>query len=182
MGTDKAFLLYKGRPFVAVIADEMLKITGDVLVVIGNKEESVFRKVLGDRIRIIADSYYLTNPMGGMLSTFRRVSNEYVAFVPCDVPLMKSEVIAFLHEAAMGHSAAVPRWENGHIEPLCAVYKARQSEEAGLRVLDRGTLSCAHLVAELRDVNFVPVEELRRFEPSLGFLRNVNRREDLLAL
>jgi len=182
MGTDKAFLLYKGRPFVAVIAEEMLKVAGDVLVVIGNKDGSSFRRVLDDRIRVIADSYYLTNPIGGMLSTFREVRNEYVAFVACDVPLMKSDVISFLHDAARGHSAAVPRWENGHVEPLCAVYNVQQSEEAGLKAFDRGNLSCAHLVGELQDVNFVPVEELRRLEPSLGFLRNVNRREDLLAL
>jgi molybdopterin-guanine dinucleotide biosynthesis protein A len=182
MGTDKAFLPYNGRPFVAIIAEEMLKVSGDVLVVIGNKDESSFRKVLDERIRVVPDSQYLTNPMGGMLSTFQRVSNEYVSFVACDVPLMKSEVIRFLYESARGHSAAVPRWESGEIEPLCAVYNVRQSEEAGLKARDRGTLSCGHLVAELRDVNFVPVDSLRRFEPGLAFLKNVNHKEDFLAL
>lgn len=182
MGTDKAFLPYKGRPFVTIIAEEMLKISSDVLVVIGNKDESNFRKVLDDRIRVVPDSRYLTNPMGGMLSTFGEVRNDYVAFVACDVPLMKSEVIRFLYESAGGHSAAVPRWETGEIEPLCAVYNVRQSEEAGLKTLNGGTVSCGRLVAELRDVNFVPVSDLRRFEPGLAFLRNVNHREDFLAL
>jgi len=182
MGTDKAFLEYRGRPFVSVIAEEMFKVSSEVLVVIGRKEESKFRSVLDKRAKVINDSYDFVNPMAGMLSAFPRVSKDYVAFVGCDAPLMKASVIEFLHRAAIGHSGAVPRWENGQIEPLCAVYNASQAEKAGLEALARREVGCSYLIALLKDVNYVQVEGLRRFDPNLAFLRNVNFREDYLAL
>jgi molybdopterin-guanine dinucleotide biosynthesis protein A len=182
MGTDKAFLLYKGRPFVSVIADELLKVSSDVFVVVGDKDRSSFSKIVDPRAKVIADSYALANPMGGMLSTFRLVSNEYAAFVACDTPLMKSEVVEFLHQAAKGHSAAIPRWDNGDIEPLCAVYNVHEAEAAGLKALSEGRVGGRYLISGLQDAVFVPVESLRRFDRDLAFLKNINYREDLMDL
>ena len=182
MGTDKAFLRYHGTPFVSMITDELLKASSDVMAVIGKKASAEFESVLDPRVAIVKDSYDLENPMGGMLSALPRARNEYVAFLACDTPFVRAEVVRFLHQAALGRSAAVPVWEDGRIEPLCSVYNVRQATEAGLKALDDNRIGCKHLVSHLEGVNYVRVEELRRLDHDLVSLMNVNTRAEFESL
>lgn len=182
MGTDKAFLEYRGRPFIALITEEMLKVSDEVLVMIGRKEEPKFRTVLDKKVEVANDSLHLTNPIGGMLSSFPLLNNDYAAFLACDTPFVRAEVITFLHQSALGHDAAIPVWEDSRIEPLCAVYNVQRAHEAGLRALAENRPSCNHLIHFLKDVRYVEVDALRRFDPGLASLRNVNSREEFRAL
>jgi len=182
MGTDKAFLLYRGSPFVTMITDEMLKTSDDVLVVVGRKDSREFSSILDPSVRVLNDTYDLENPMGGMLSAFRSVKNSYVAFLACDTPFVRAGVIEFLHRAAVGRTAAVPLWEDGRIEPLCAVYDVARAEAAGLKALAENSLGCRYLIRHLEGVNYIKVEDLRRLDPDLVSLRNVNTRAEFDSL
>jgi len=182
MGTDKAFLDYRGKTFVALITEEMLRVSGDVLVLIGAKEEEKFRAVLDSRVKVARDSLYLTNPLGGMLSSVSLVSNDYAAYLACDAPFVKADVIDYLHRCCTGHDAAVPIWPDRRIEPLCAVYRVQQAQQAGLKAVSSNQPSIRDLVSFLRDVSYVRVDELKRFDPILESLRNVNSMEEYKAL
>lgn len=182
MGTDKAFLEYRGKPFITLITSEMLKVSNEVVVMIGSKEVQKFREVLDKRVKVAKDSEYLSNPVGGITSSLPLLSNGFVAFLACDIPLIRAEVISSLNQSAIGHDAAVPTWEDGRIEPLCAVYNVRKAKAAGKKTLAEKKPDCKQFVHNLRDVVFVDVAALRRFDPDLLSFSNVNSREEFGAL
>lgn len=184
MGSDKAFLVHEGRKFVQIISAEMLKISNEVMVVIGNKDRKAFEAVIDPHVKIINDEFEIRNPMGGMLSAIPRLSHPYVAFLACDTPLVKSSVIRFLYEKAVGHSAAIPIWNDKKkgLEPLCAVYNTRETEKAGLEALRKNKIGCKNLISFLSDVEYVDVERLKELDPKLVSLINVNFMDDLKLL
>lgn len=182
MRSDKAFLSHAGRPFISWIAEQAALVSIDIMVVIGNKDRSVFEPVVDPRVRIVNDTYTVRSPLGGMLTAFEIFGKGYVAVLACDIPLVRADVIRFLLSEAIRHSAAVPRWDSGRIEPLCAVYYAEEALGAGRKAVESGLFSCHDMINVLRDVNYVPVSRLRAFDPSLGSLQNVNTQDDFLKL
>ena len=183
MGHDKAFLTHKGRQFISIISEKMLEISSDVIVAIGAKEPRTFESALEKRVRILNDNQYLMNPMGGILSALARTRNEYTAIVACDSPLVKTEVIRFLFEEARYADAAVPIWEDGYrIEPLCAVYNAKEAVRAGMAALEDGKIGPKHMVSYLREVKYLPMSRLRTYDPQLSSFLNINTQDDYLRL
>lgn len=178
MGTDKALLQYNGVPFIKIIVDEMKSVASDVAVVVGKKSPTEYRSILGDNVELMADDFELDNPMGGMLTAFGRMKNQYVAVLACDSPFPNSRAVEFLFEQAIGHSAAIPAWDESKVEPLCAVYNAIESSKAGLEALKVGQIGCKHLISHLPDPRFVSVSSLRVFDEDLSFLKNINSKED----
>ena len=182
MGTDKALLLYNGVPLIKIIVDEMKLIASDIAVVVGKKNPTDFRATLGTNVELIADDFELDNPMGGMLTAFSHMKNQYVAVLACDSPFANSRAVKFLFEQAVGHSAAIPAWDENKLEPLCAVYNAIESRKAGLEAMKVGQIGCKHLISHLSDPRFVNVSRLRVFDGELSFLRNINSKEDYGSL
>ncbi len=185
MGSDKAFLLHEGRPFVASIASEMLKVSDDVLVMIGRKPREEFEAALSREIKVLNDDKYIENPVGGVLSAFAHARHAHAAVVACDSPLVKADVIEYLFQALQGHSAAVPLWEAENkltMEPLCAVYNVAEAKRAIVQVVREGRMTPKHIVLLLEDVLYVDVSQLRLVDPSLDSLVNVNTRGDYTAL
>lgn len=178
LGSDKAFLSFEGVPFIKRITDEMLKISEDVAVVIGKKNRIAFESILNPSVKILNDELDLANPMSGMLTMCKRNEKKHTAFVGCDMPLLKSEVIGLLFGKLEEHSAAVPIWEDGNVEPLCAVYNTKEALEAGSIALREGRIGCKNLILHLRDVLYFNVSDLRSVDPCLDSLKNVNSKED----
>lgn len=182
MGSDKALLKYKGEEFIRLISSEMSKVSDEVIIAIGRKDTAPFASVLGSDVRIIKDEHYLGNPVGGIISASEKITHAYSAFIGCDTPFMKSEVVRVMHQCAIGHSAAIPIWENGDLEPLCAVYNAKDAMRAGLAALDKGKLGCKNLISFLPSPVYVKIEEIRKVDPELVSLKNVNTMEDYRSL
>ncbi|MEM3833308.1 MAG: molybdenum cofactor guanylyltransferase [Thermoprotei archaeon] len=112
MGKNKAFLEYRGRPFISLIVREMLKVSEELVVVIGSKSRSKFESMLTDRsVKFVNDEHQFANPLGGMLSGFNQISQDYAPIIPCDSPLINCRVVEFLFGEARHHSAAVSIWD-----------------------------------------------------------------------
>lgn len=186
MGSDKAFLKYNGQPFIEIISNEMLKISADVMVMVGRKEKKQFQSVVDKLVKVVEDEYYIENPMGGMISAIPHLSNPYVSFLACDTPLMKCNVIELLAEKARNHSAAVVTWDsadkNRSSEPLSGVYNVQEIRAASTEAIKKGLIGCKKLISLLSDVNYVDIMELRKIDPLLTSLINVNSKSDLEQL
>lgn len=190
MGKDKAFLKL-GQEFVYRIANEMLKVSSDLIVVIGKKEkepfEAVFKNLEFDghdpaSVRILNDEYDLQNPVGGILTGLENAKYEYAAIVGCDMPLLNSQVINLLSREANGYDCAVPVREGGETEPLCGVYAARQTIDAGLLAISDNLIGPKHLLSYIPQVNYVKVSALHCIDPNLDSLLNINYPSDYEAL
>ena len=181
LGKDKAFLTLNGIPFITIVSAELSKVCDDVLVVIGNKEEAGFREALPrDSVLVVKDNYDFKNPVSGILTACELAKNPYIALIGCDMPLIRSEVIAYLYLSALEHSAAVPIWEDGRREPLCSVYNAKQFREAARRMDRIG--GCAEMLGYLENLVLVPVSSIRRIDPQLDSLKNINSKADYDSL
>ncbi len=187
MGRDKAFLEYDPGSFIYRIASEMLKISDDLMVVIGKKDKTQFEHALeglkGDgpedafdqRLRILNDQYDLQNPLGGMLTGFVNARNRYAAIVGCDMPLIKSSVFEYLYSHVFGYDCCIPiNEENHNVEPLCSVYNVKRSIEASFLAIEDGKVGPKHFVSYLSRVNYVPISKIRAIDPNLDSIVNIN--------
>ena len=182
MQSDKAFLVYRGSSFISRIVAEASRVCENILVVIGEKEKGKFEADLGKRARVVNDAHHPGSPLAGMLTAFDLLKDGYAAVIACDTPLVKGEVLEALRDLAVSHSAAVPLWESGKIEPLCSVYHVGEAREASVKAIEAGRLKCRDMISLLPDVNYVPVAGLRMIDPSLESLINVNTPGDFSAL
>lgn len=185
MGSDKAFLLHEGKPFIHAVASEMSKISDDVLVLIGNKTKQEFEMVLGKDVSVLNDDDYAENPLGGIRSAFAHAKHSAAAIVPCDTPLLKADVISYLFSILRDHSAVVPVHEKKDrmsMEPLCAVYNVSEGKEAIMQTLYEGLATPKNMVLQMKDVLYISVSELAAVDPSLGSFVNINTPDEYSAL
>src|SRR5271166_1090294 len=82
-GEDKAFLVLNGLPFITRISDQMLLVSDDVLLVIGNKDEKRFANTVSENVGIAKDAYDFGTPVSGMLTACELAKYPYIAFVGC---------------------------------------------------------------------------------------------------
>ncbi|MDI9619543.1 MAG: NTP transferase domain-containing protein [Candidatus Nezhaarchaeota archaeon] len=181
MGRDKTFLTVKGVPMIKRVANSALSVSHEVIIVVGGKR--VLKKlsnVVGGEVTIAEDEEKGWGPLMGILSGCRKSRAEYVAVIPCDAPFINPRVLMELFKRAEGHDAAIPRWPNGYIEPLHSVYRREVIIGVADELLKKGSRSMIHMVNMLKDVVFVPVEELKLIDYNLLTFFNVNTPRDLL--
>lgn len=176
---DKAFLKVGGNTLIGRVVERFEK--AQRLIISCKKGKRKLRKMFPEA-EVVGDEHREEGPLIGLLSALPLVETKYVAVLPCDHPHMKVQVLNFLLERAEGHEAAVPRWPNGYLEPLVAVYDAVKLKEAARRVWSRGLMKLSLVIDELTDVVFVPMEEIREVDPELESFVNINSPDDLESI
>jgi molybdopterin-guanine dinucleotide biosynthesis protein A len=112
-----------------------------------------------------------------MLSAFERVRYKYAFVIACDSPLIHKDLVEHLYFKALSYSAAIPVWDETDpmtCEPLCGVYEVEEMKHKITQAVRSGTMGCKRAVSILQDVRYVPVSELKVFDPMLNSLLNVN--------
>lgn len=182
MGKDKALLPVKGVPMIKRVVDVALKISSEVIIVTnGRRSSKNISNVIGDGVTIIEDEERGWGPLMGILTGCKKARAEYVAVVPCDAPFLNPKVLSELFKRAEGHDAAIPLWPNGFLEPLHSVYKREAVLKVVEELIKKGSRSIVHLIESLKDVIYVPIEELKLIDEKLLTFFNVNTPRDLLT-
>jgi molybdopterin-guanine dinucleotide biosynthesis protein A len=89
---------------------------------------------------VIPDSYPGLGPLAGIEAALGATAAESNLVVACDMPNIRAAALEELF--AMGGDVAVPRHEDGKLEPLCAVYsrrchpRLREMLESGVRAVN----------------------------------------------
>jgi molybdopterin-guanine dinucleotide biosynthesis protein A len=119
------------------------------------------------------------NALSAIFSAFKSSRAEHCLLVNERVPLLKPNVVLALYDAAQGYDLSIPKWENGNIEPMLAVYRGK----ALLRLVsslktsfkDDVDSEMKSLADQLFDVNYVSVEgKLKELDPELDSFMKVN--------
>src|SRR4030067_1274178 len=84
-----------------------------------------------------------------------------------------------LFELCVGRSAVIPRWPNGQIEPLHAVYQVAPAMAAAEAAVAAGRLDMRGMIERLRGVRFVSTLAIQEFDPELRSFFNINTPLDL---
>ena len=182
LGEDKSLVLLANKPLVQYVLDAVEKIADEKIVAISSKAKiEVFRKAVDSDVKVVADNpqYNVHSPLVGALTGFEKACGEYSLLLSCDTPFISREVVTLLLELRVKKSAVVPRWPNGYIEPLQAVYHTQRALEAAEKTLEDGRFDMRSMVEKLRGVRYVSTLVLQQLDLELRTFFNVNTLLDL---
>jgi molybdopterin-guanine dinucleotide biosynthesis protein A len=183
MGQDKASLPFGPETLLA----RAVRLVGEVaqpVVVVAAPEQRL--PDLPDKTRIARDSVAGRGPLQGIAVGLAALASEarYAFVFPTDAPLLAPAFVRRMHQLCEGHEVTVPRLD-GRYQVLAAVYATRLHELADellradqqrlVALLDRVDVHAVSRATLLTD------EALRRADPDLNSLRNLNTWDDYQA-
>ncbi len=179
---DKCFVTLNNKPIIQHAIDNLSSVADEIIVAIRDEQQGGrIRDKIPDEIVLVFDTLKGFGPLAGVLSGLERASFPYSFVVGCDMPFINRKVVEFLFAVAErgNYDAVVPRWENGMVEPLHAVYKREPTLAAVKDSIKKGDARVFNLLLRLKSVKFLPMSEIRGIAPELKTFRNVNTLEEL---
>lgn len=172
MGEDKSRLSLGGRTFVEAAAGALRAVATRVSVVSSRAGAE------SHGLPVVEDLRAGLGALGGLHAALTSCRAEWAAVVACDLPFVTGELLArLLSECTAETDAVVPVQEDGRVQPLCALYRARVCLEQIDELIRAGELRPRVLLSRVR-ARLVAFEELRDLEGSTRFFVNVNTPED----
>jgi len=179
-GQDKGLLKLTGKPLILHILDKVSTVVDEVLVVVSSKsQEKAYTCFLKQKAKIVIDKYETQNPLVGALTGFERAQGKYSLLLPCDTPFVSSQIASFLLELCVNKDAVIPRWPNGHIEPLQAVYYTKSALNVANKAVEDKKQNMHSMIASLKKVQYVSTLVLKQIDPKLTTFFNINTPKDL---
>ncbi|MDH5793324.1 MAG: molybdenum cofactor guanylyltransferase [Candidatus Bathyarchaeota archaeon] len=179
-GQDKGLLQLANKPLIKHVLDAISTLIDEKMVVASSKVQAEnYAKVLGSDVNVLIDVDDAQSPLIGALTGFKEAHERYALLLSCDTPFVSRDVVSLLFELCINRNAVIPRWPNGYIEPLQAVYCAKPAYEAAQNALSEGKLNMQSMVDRLRSVRYVSTLVLQQLDPGLRTFFNVNTLLDL---
>lgn len=179
-GQDKGLVRLAGKPLIVHVLDRVSRVVDEVVVVVSSaSQKDALADLLIEGAKVVMENGELHGPLVGALTGFKTVQGEYSLLLPCDTPFVSSDVASFLLDLCAGRSAVIPRWPNGYIEPLQAVYHTKSALAAGRKALNEGKLDLRSMIAFLGRVRYVSTMVLQQLDPNLLTFFNINTVGDL---
>ncbi|UCD91754.1 MAG: molybdenum cofactor guanylyltransferase [Methanobacteriota archaeon] len=116
-------------------------------------------------------------PLGGIYSALKNSRYEKTIVLAGDLPHVDTRILDELSSKA-GADLVVPRWRNGHREPLCALY-SRALVLLIEQMLERGDMKISHLFDQVERIEWIDIDDLiesGRLDEDC--FRNLNRQQD----
>jgi molybdopterin-guanine dinucleotide biosynthesis protein A len=177
MGYPKAMLPFGPELMLPRVVRLLSEVVGPIVVVAARDQEL---PPLPASIQVAYDERLERGPLEGLLAGLSALGNQIdAAYVTsCDVPLLQPSFVREMIARLGEHDIAVPV-EEKYQHPLAAVY--RTSVVPRIRdLLAHDQLRPVFLFDRASTVR-VPVEELRRVDPDLQTLANLNHPADYWA-
>jgi len=179
-GQDKGLLQLANKPLIEYVLDAISTLVDEKMVVASSKVQAEnYANVLGSDVNVLIDVDDAQSPLVGALTGFKEAHGEYALLLPCDTPLVSRDVISLLFELCINRNAVIPRWPNGYIEPLQAVYCTKPAYEAAKNALSEGKLNLQSMVDRLHGVRYVSTLVLEQLDLELRTFFNINTPLDL---
>lgn len=178
---DKCFATLDNKLLIQHVIDNISGLADEIIVAARDEQQGrQIRARVADKIKLAFDTRNGFGPLSGFLSGLQQASFAYSLVIGCDMPFINESVVKFLFElASTGYDAVVPRWENGMLEPLHAVYRGEPMLVAVKDAVKRGDGIIYHVLSQLKHVCFLPVKRIREIDPELKTCRNINTPFDL---
>jgi molybdopterin-guanine dinucleotide biosynthesis protein A len=180
LGQDKALLRLGRKPLVKHVLDSVRSLVDETILVVSSPaQETDYRKYALPDTRIVVDKRDMRTPLVGAFTGFESANGEYSLVLACDVPFVSQDILSLLLDLSLNKNAVIPRWPNGHIEPLQAVYRTKAAKVASNDALDEGKLDMQAMVDRLQGIRYVSTLVLMQLDPELRTFFNVNTLMDL---
>jgi molybdopterin-guanine dinucleotide biosynthesis protein A len=176
-GGEKAFFEINGKPMIQHVVERVSDLSKELVIACRSDGKRLAK--MFPTAKVIVDKSEIRGALAGLVGGLPEIESEYTAVMTCDCPLIEPEVIKMLFERARGRGGAVPRWPNGYLEPLQAVYNTTELLKAANRAWERNDMRLTKVLKLIPDLAFVSTDELRKVDPLLKTFLNVNSPEEL---
>lgn len=187
-GSDKGLANLASKPLISHVIERIKNLVDEIVICVkSSNQQSHYAPVIPEGSRIIVDlEGFPECPLTGAMTGLSNSRGEYSIILPCDTPFISRRVVDLMFEIAVGVDAVVPRWPDGRIEPLHAVYKTRRALDSAREALSRGELRMESMIHRLRMVRYLSTIVIKEIDPKLLTFFNVNtpldlRRAEILA-
>ena len=180
-GVDKGLLKIANKSLISYVI-KIVSSTADEIFIVTNSEKKIkkYSKSANDlKIKYFLDLYDNIGPLAGILTGLINAKGKYSLIVPFDTPFISKKIIYLLIKLCENKNAVVPRWPNGHIEPLHAVYKTKLALNAARDALVHKEKKVRAMIQRINDVYYVSTNILRKYDPNLLTFFNINTPLDL---
>ena len=192
-GNESAAVLdVLGKPLILHQIETLSNFDEDVFLVANSEYQinSYYREINFPRdINFIVDDTEIIGkldvrtPMLGIYSGFKELNNlgfEKGFLLSGDMPLIKPEVIELLIKEVEGYDCCIPRWNNGFLEPLFAIYPVEKTYELAKKTIQEKNYALNSIIDKTWNINYISVEEsIKPLDQNLIGLLNVNGPIDL---
>jgi molybdopterin-guanine dinucleotide biosynthesis protein A len=179
-GQDKGLLLLANKPLIKHVMNAIGNLVNEKLVVVSSEAQAAnYVKATGLNAKILIDKQKVRCPLVGVLTGFEEAHGEYSILVPCDTPFVSREILSLLLELCPNKTAVIPRWPNGYIEPMQAVYQTKSAAKVTTEALKEGKTNMQCVIDKLHGVRYISTLVLQQLDPELKTFLNVNTALDL---
>jgi molybdopterin-guanine dinucleotide biosynthesis protein A len=179
-GEDKGVVKLAGKPLLSHVVDSVRPAVDEVVVVTSSIDRvEQYKHLVRKDVRFAVDSRESEGPLIGALTGFDFAAGRYAILLPFDTPFVSAEVVSLLFDLCVGRSAVIPRWPNGQIEPLHAVYKVAEAKAAAEAAVCEGRLDMRGMIERMRGLRFLSTLVLLEVDPGLRSFFNINTPLDL---
>jgi molybdopterin-guanine dinucleotide biosynthesis protein A len=179
LGVDKGLFRVFQKPLLAYVIEKVNPLVNEVVIVIRDRSKVEEYSRLFPLAEILTDEYDFKATISGVLTGFKKVNGEFSLLLPCDTPLVSLKLLRLLLALASGYDAVIPRWPNGYIEPLQAVYKTKTTLQTCLKSVENGDYKLRNMISRLHTVLYLSTDAINAMDPDLLTFYNVNNIRDI---
>jgi len=179
---EKALIDINGRPVIELIIERLEKVVDSIIISVRDRAQGeLLEATLSRGYRFAYDDHRNLGPISGILSGLSECEDEYCFISACDMPFINANVVDLLFKKCENYDAAIPSREDDFLEPLHAVYRCMPMIRETRKAIERGEKTILAPVFRM-NVNYVPVDEIRKLDPDLRTFININTDEDIQGL
>lgn len=175
---EKALMAINGKPLISYVIDSLEKVVDNIIISVRDKAQGKLLDSVLPGYTYAFDEYENTGPLAGILSGLTVCTDDFCFIAACDMPFINENVIKLLFTSGENHDAAIPRWEDGFLEPLHAVYKCKPMIFETEKAIRNGEKIVLAPIQKL-SVNYVEMEEIRKIDTNLRTFININTPEEM---
>ncbi|MHA1916898.1 MAG: molybdenum cofactor guanylyltransferase, partial [Candidatus Ranarchaeia archaeon] len=124
---EKPFLKINEKTLLEIIINQVRDLTDNLLVIVKNDNQKTrIEQLKIHNIKIVTDLIKeISTPLIGIYTALNSTLTPYVLILPCDSPIIQIDFLKELISMIQNYGAIIPKWPNGWIEPLHAIYSKK---------------------------------------------------------
>jgi len=169
---DKAMLRLNGKRLIDIVISKLKCIVGDNIIIVGPPGKYPSYQ------QVVPDLFHQRGPLVGIYSGLKASTSQYNLVVGCDMPFLEVKLLKYMTENINSNDIVIPRYGDGYIEPLCAIYSKRC-----LGVIERNLkehIFSIRMIFPHLKVKFIEDTEIKKYDPEFYSFFNINYKKDII--
>jgi len=187
---DKALAELYGKPLLVHVVENVRRVVDEVIICINDETrkpkyiQTMKKHNLSD-VKFVVDEKisHISGPNVAIMTGLKSTRADLCITLPCDMPLLKPQIIEYFFDVAGDAQVTVPLWPNGRLETLVMILERGIAAEITQTLCILRRPRSDDIIRGASKVFFIsPVGEMKTLDPELKSFVNINRHEDLFKL